>query len=217
MKNCLVVLVVALSVTTTLAETAAPAAAESAANAAAQTAATKGETTAAMNVAGSAVAATNAAENATNAAPQNAAAEAQVDVYAIADPQEALEALRRKWPGGAERVTQSVMPNYTGRFRQLDLAQSWCAVDLAGRAKIFEDVALEGIRLKIEPPAWYYNLACALAQQGKKEEAFAALEQAVASGYNNAPYTRKHKVLTSLHDDPRFAKLMAMCDEIKRS
>ena len=94
MKNCLVMLVVAWSVATARAESAASTAAESAANAAAQTAATKGETTAAMNAAGRALVATNAS------------AEAQIDVYAIADPAEALEALRRKWPGVAERVPQ---------------------------------------------------------------------------------------------------------------
>ena len=205
MKNCLVMLVVALSVATARAETAAT-----------KNAATKG----------AAVATTNAAESAANAAAQTAARKgealvatngaAQVDVYAIADPAEALEAMRRKWPGVAERVPQSEMPDYTERFAELDRAQDWCDEDHVGRAKVFESVSLEGIRLKIEPPAWHYNLACALAQQGKKKEVFAALEQAVASGYNNAPYTRKHKVLTSLHDDPRFAKLMAMCDEIKK-
>lgn len=159
----------------------------------------------------------NAATKGEALAATNAAAEAQIDVYAIADPAEALEALRRKRPGVAERVPQSEMPDYTERFAELDRAQDWCDEDHAGRAKVFERVSLEGIRLKIEPPAWYYNLACALAQQGKKEETFAALEQAVASGYNRDHHAREDEDLAPLRTDPRFAKLMAMCGEIKRS
>ena len=179
MKNCLVLLIIALAVATTRAETSV----------------TKGEALVATN----------------------ASAEAQIDVYAIADPAEALEALRRKWPGVAERVPQCKMPDYTERFAELDRAQDWCDEDHAGRAKVFEGVSLEGIRLKIEPPAWHYNLACALARQGKKEEVFVALERAVAAGYNHASHAREDEDLASLREDQRFAKLMAICGEIKKS
>ena len=194
MKNCLAL----LSILPCVVASAAPEAMESATNAAPDSVAT-----AATNAAESVVAATNAAE--------------RIDVYAIANPAEALEALRRKWLGVAERVPQSVMPDYTSRFRELDRAQGWCNVDLAGRVKVFEDVARVGIRLKIEPQIWYYNLACALARQGKKEEAFAALEQAVAAGYNRDQHAREDEDLAPLRADPRFAKLMAMCGEIKKN
>ncbi len=159
---------------------------------------------------------TNAGMNAVESAT-NASAEAQIDVYAIANPAEALEALRRKWPGVAERVPQCKMPDYTDRSAELDHAQNWCYEDIEERAETFESVSREGIRLKINPSLWHYNLACALARQGKKEEAFAALERAVAAGDNDAAYAREDEDLASLREDPRFAKLMAMCEEIKKN
>src|SRR5258708_6661090 len=38
----------------------------------------------------------------------------------------------------------------------------------------------ESIRLAPQYPGAHYNLACALARQGKKDEAFASLSQAIA-------------------------------------
>ena len=139
----------------------------------------------------------------------------KVDVYAIADPKRALEALREKWFGVEDRVSPYDMPDYAERFFELDRTQDWCYEDIEKRAEVFLSVAKEGVKLKLEPPVWYYNCACALARMGKKDEAFEALEQAIAAGYNNPRHINQDKDLDSLHGDSRFAKLAAMAGEIK--
>lgn len=146
-----------------------------------------------------------------------AEAAAKVDVYAIADPKLALEALRQKWLGVEERVSQYDMPDYTEKFSELDRTQNWFEEDRENRAEDFADAAREGIRLKIEPPIWYYNYACALARMGQKDEAIQALEQAIAAGYDESDHAKEDDDLASLRTDARFKKLMAMSDEIKRN
>lgn len=143
-------------------------------------------------------------------------AASKVDVYAIADPKLALEALRQKWLGVEDRVSPYDMPDYAERFYELDRAQGWCNEDIEKRAEVFLSVAKEGVSLKIEPPVWYYNCACALARMGKKDEAFEALEQAIAAGFNKPDGINQDKDFDSLKGDSRFAKLTAMAGEIKR-
>jgi hypothetical protein len=143
-------------------------------------------------------------------------AASKVDVYSIADPKLALEALREKWLGVEERVSPYDMPDYAERFFELDRTQDWCYEDIEKRAEVFLSVAREGVSLKLEPPVWYYNCACALALMGKKDEAFEALEQAIAAGYNKPRHINQDKDLDSLKGDSRFAKLTAMAGEIKR-
>ena len=144
-----------------------------------------------------------------------AEAASKVDVYAIADPRLGLEALRQKWLGIEDRISPYDMPDYAERFFELDRTQDWCNEDIEKRAGLFLNVALEGIALKIEPPIWYYNYACALARMGKKDDAIQALEQAIVSGYNEPSHANEDKDMDLLRRDSRFKKLMAMCGEIK--
>ena len=143
-------------------------------------------------------------------------AAAKVDVYAIQEPKAALAALRQKWPGVEDRVSQYDMPDFTEEFKKLDDAQKWCNEDIQERATTFERVARNGIRLRIDPALWHYNLACALARKGKVETAFTAFEQAIAAGYNNVDHMLEDSDLEILHGDARFEKLVAMGREIKR-
>ena len=144
-----------------------------------------------------------------------AEAASKVDVYAIADPKRALEALRQKWLGIEDRISPYDMPDYAERFFELDRTQDWCNEDIEKRAGVFLNVALDGIALKIEPPIWYYNYACALARLGKTDDAIQALEQAIVSGYNEPDHAKEDKDFDRLHGDSRFKKLIAMCGEIK--
>lgn len=144
-----------------------------------------------------------------------AEAATKVDVYAISDPKSALVALRKKWLGIEDRISPYDMPDYADKFFELDRVQDWCNEEIDKRANIFLNVSREGIRLKIEPPIWYYNYACALARMGKRDEAIRALEQAVVSGYNEVEHANDDKDMDSLRDDPRFKKLMLMCGQIK--
>ena len=50
----------------------------------------------------------------------------------------------------------------------------------------------------------HYNLACALARQGKTDEALASLEEAVKLGFNNVEHIERDDDLSSLHDQERF-------------
>lgn len=61
-----------------------------------------------------------------------------------------------------------------------------------------------------ENPVHHYNLACIEACTGaaRRNEAFAALEQAVRFGFADAPHMQADSDLVSLRDDPRFADLL---------
>lgn len=54
----------------------------------------------------------------------------------------------------------------------------------------------------------HYNLACSLALTNQKDEAFRALERAIALGYRDVRWLQRDDDLKSLRDDPRFAQLL---------
>ncbi len=144
-----------------------------------------------------------------------AQAAAKVDVYAIANPTNAFAALRRKWLGVEERVSQYDMPDYTERSRKLFDFMRWCEDKIEDRVAEFERISLEGIRLKTEPAIWHYNHACALALKGDREAAMQALERAIVSGFNNVKHMVGDKDLETVWKDPRFAKLLKMAAMVK--
>jgi tetratricopeptide (TPR) repeat protein len=55
----------------------------------------------------------------------------------------------------------------------------------------------------------HYNLACALALAGKRDEALGMLDKAVAAGWKDGEHMAKDTDLTSLRDTPRFKALLA--------
>ena len=138
-----------------------------------------------------------------------------VDVYAIADATNRLAAIRRKWVGADNRVSMWKMPNYGEKFQEIDRFQDWCSEKPQERYPQFECAVREAIGLRIEPAVWFYNLACALAVQEKKDSAFEALEQAIAAGYGTAggtEHAQRDSDLVSLTNDVRFAALCAAMD-----
>lgn len=100
------------------------------------------------------------------------------------------------------------MPDCAKRFFEIDALQDWCNGDKPCRHQKFEEVCREAIAMKMEPPVWYYNLACALTVQGKRDEAFDALEQAVVAGYNEVEYAKCDGDFDTISDNPRFAELL---------
>ncbi|MCA8949002.1 MAG: DJ-1/PfpI family protein [Planctomycetes bacterium] len=58
-------------------------------------------------------------------------------------------------------------------------------------------------------PISAYNVACALALLGRRDEAFTALEAAVDKGFVNHEHAGHDADLASLRDDPRFAAALA--------
>ena len=119
-----------------------------------------------------------------------------------------LEALRAKWPNAEDWISMWDMPDCAKRFFEIDALQDWCNEDKLRRYQKFEEACREAIAMKMEPPVWYYNLACALAVQGKRDEAFDALEQAVVAGYNAVEHAKLDSDLDTISDDPRFAELI---------
>jgi len=64
-------------------------------------------------------------------------------------------------------------------------------------------------RLKPESGTVQYNLACSYALTGKKDEAFVALQRALALGYSDREHLRNDSDLASLRDDPRYQALLS--------
>ena len=67
----------------------------------------------------------------------------------------------------------------------------------------------EMVRLEPQSPTAWYNLACSLALTGRPDEAFAALEKAIALGYDDAEWMREDEDFAPIRSDPRFARLLA--------
>jgi pimeloyl-ACP methyl ester carboxylesterase len=65
-------------------------------------------------------------------------------------------------------------------------------------------------------PSPHYNLACALAQLGKKDDALAALEMAVLKGFNQPEHIEQDDDLAALRDEPRFARCVEKAKEYEQ-
>lgn len=64
-------------------------------------------------------------------------------------------------------------------------------------------------RLKPDSGIAYYNLACSYALTGRKDEAFGALQRALALGYADREHLCNDSDLASLRDDPRYQTLLS--------
>ena len=57
----------------------------------------------------------------------------------------------------------------------------------------------------------HYNLACSLALLGRKQEAFAALHQAIADGYDDLAHLEIDSDLDSLRQEPEYKRVVQEC------
>lgn len=62
-----------------------------------------------------------------------------------------------------------------------------------------------------------YNLACALARLGKKDDALAALAKSVELGFDDADHMKADEDLASLREEKAFADAVAKCAEASKS
>jgi tetratricopeptide (TPR) repeat protein len=62
--------------------------------------------------------------------------------------------------------------------------------------------------LRPEDPVARYNLACSLSLTGRIDEAIAALNEALATGYEDFDYLKEDRDLDPLRNDPRFIALL---------
>jgi hypothetical protein len=72
-----------------------------------------------------------------------------------------------------------------------------------------ETACREGAKLGTTSELWAYNLTCALALQGKAQAALAALDQAIAAGFNDAEHVSQDTDLASLRDSDAFKQRLA--------
>jgi hypothetical protein len=71
----------------------------------------------------------------------------------------------------------------------------------------------DGLQLGTADELWSYNLACALALQGKADQALAALDQAIEKGFLDADFLKDDPDLASLRDSDAFKQRAALIRE----
>src|SRR5581483_3969502 len=81
--------------------------------------------------------------------------------------------------------------------------------EFAKSAQLLQQAIAKGAR----EPGVLYDTACSLALAGDRERAFRLLDQAIQAGWRQTEHLKGDGDLNSLHDDPRWAKTIAACDE----
>lgn len=67
----------------------------------------------------------------------------------------------------------------------------------------------EMVSLQPASPLAWYNLACSLSLTGQVNDAFQALEKAVALGYADAEWLQEDEDFAPIRSDPRFGRILA--------
>lgn len=65
------------------------------------------------------------------------------------------------------------------------------------------------VRMQPQSATAWYNLACSLSLTGQPDAAFAALEKAIALGYDDAEWMQDDDDFAPIKDDARFERLLA--------
>ena len=100
--------------------------------------------------------------------------------------------------------------------RHIRHLQLLAIMDASHEAKDYvamEAASREGVELGASDALWTYNLACALALQGKAQEALTALDQAITAGFLETEHVTQDPDLVSLRGTPSFqARLVRMTE-----
>ena len=65
------------------------------------------------------------------------------------------------------------------------------------------------VRMQPQSPIAWYNLACSLSLTDAPDDAFAALDKAIALGYDDAEWMQDDDDFEPIKNDPRFERLLA--------
>lgn len=98
------------------------------------------------------------------------------------------------------------MPGIHRRHQQLAMRMQ--AAHRSGDFSTMAQICREGVALLPQNPVWRYNLACALARQGRVTEALENLETAVAQGFRRAEQIKQDEDLASLRHTTHFRALL---------
>lgn len=124
--------------------------------------------------------------------PQEAAARAAAEERARQVEVEFLEGVRTRLPEHPAVVeTLGCLYTEMGRY------QDGLAADR------------DMVRMQPQSPIAWYNLACSLSLTGQPDAAFAALEKAIALGYDDAEWMQDDDDFEPIKNDPRFERLLA--------
>ena len=124
--------------------------------------------------------------------PEDAAARAAAEERARRIEVEFLEGVRARLPAHSA-VVESLGCLYTEMGRYQDGLR-------ADR---------EMVQMEPDSPNAWYNLACSLSLTGQPDDAFAALEKAIALGYDDAEWMQDDDDFEPIKKDPRFARILA--------
>ena len=125
-------------------------------------------------------------------APEDSAARAAAEERARRIEVEFLEGVRARLPAHPA-VVESLGCLYTEMGRYQDGLR-------ADR---------EMVQMEPDSPNAWYNLACSLSLTGQPDDAFAALEKAIALGYDDAEWMQDDDDFEPIKKDPRFARILA--------
>jgi len=103
------------------------------------------------------------------------------------------------------------LPALQGRYAQTLAA----ATQLMGRGDYAqaEPLLRQAIEWVPHDPTGHYNLACAVARQGKKDEALNRLAKAVELGFRDAQQIKLDADLEPLRDEPRLAEIIKIAQQ----
>ena len=125
---------------------------------------------------------------------------------AIRDFDRVEEAIRGS--GRAEQMGGFVWGVYFNRAFSYFYQEKWepAIADFLKSTKIDPDYGGNAVS--------FYNVACAYALQGKKDEALRYLKRSVEKGFDQFEHMENDEDLEILHDDPRFLEIIGKAREI---
>jgi tetratricopeptide (TPR) repeat protein len=133
------------------------------------------------------------------------------ELAAVADPDRRFEESVRRYLAFIDRNRESdAAARLTVRLQATARATAMGAAQLMAMKRYPQaEVFLRRVRLFVpKDKTVAYNLACALARNGKKEEALKTLAESVKLGFDDFDHIRKDPDLESLRDEPGFGKIL---------
>ena len=132
-------------------------------------------------------------------------------VYAVRniEPEQTVSAPHETWPIYYPRIAHT-----PGPAGDDDLARTLLDLHTAMRYEQAGSIAVQIIELDTSRPEGHYNLACVLARLHRTEEAVAALERAVALGWNDRTHMVLDPDLEVIRSDVRFGELLERLETI---
>ena len=119
--------------------------------------------------------------------------------------------------GTKEKLSYSVFMMRELQPMQSALVNAMKQCLMKGDYKAMEKVCRQAVSIFTEDGTWHYNLACALARLGKRNEALDTLDKAVSLGYLDVKGMSADNDLATLRRDRRFKEIMEKAVNIDKN